>query len=60
MSGSVYPQGFEADLAVLNGDPAKDLAALASVRCTVRAGKIIHDGRLSMDRSQGEVSRDSK
>ena len=38
--------GFDADLAVLNGDPAKDIRALAAVRYTLRSGRIIYrDGR---------------
>lgn len=34
--------GFPADLTVLNGDPAKNLPALTSVRYTFRDGKIIY------------------
>lgn len=34
--------GYEADLVVLSGDPAKDLHALAVVKYTLRAGKIIY------------------
>ena len=33
--------GFDADLVVLNGDPSKNIRALADVRYTLRAGKII-------------------
>lgn len=32
--------GLEADLTVVNGDPAKDVRALADVRYTLRAGKL--------------------
>jgi len=32
--------GLEADLTVVNGDPAKDVRALANVRYTLRAGKL--------------------
>jgi imidazolonepropionase-like amidohydrolase len=34
--------GFEADLAVLDGDPSEDLGALARVRYTLCAGGIVH------------------
>jgi imidazolonepropionase-like amidohydrolase len=34
--------GFEADLVVLDGDPALDVTALARVRYTIRAGKILY------------------
>src|SRR5207237_441256 len=34
--------GLQADLAVLRGDPAKDIRSLADVRYTLRAGKIIY------------------
>ena len=32
----------EADLVVLEGDPARDIAALARVRYTVRQGRIVY------------------
>src|SRR5271168_3071506 len=32
--------GFQADLVILNGDPSKNIRALADVRYTLRAGKI--------------------
>ena len=35
-------RGLEADLVVLEGDPARDLRALTSVRYTVRAGEIVY------------------
>jgi imidazolonepropionase-like amidohydrolase len=35
-------RGMDADLVVLNGDPAKDVAAFAQVRLTMRAGHIIY------------------
>lgn len=34
--------GLQADLVVLNQDPAKDIRSLASVKYTLRAGKIIY------------------
>ncbi len=34
--------GFQADLAILRGDPAKDIQALTAVKYTLRAGKIIY------------------
>jgi imidazolonepropionase-like amidohydrolase len=34
--------GFQADLAIVKGDPAKDIQALAAVEYTLRAGKIIY------------------
>ena len=34
--------GFQADMAVLKGDPASDIHALTAVRYTLRAGKIIY------------------
>ncbi|NOK19196.1 amidohydrolase family protein [Corallococcus carmarthensis] len=36
--GLVKP-GFDADLVVLNGDPAMDVRRFADVKCTIRAGK---------------------
>jgi imidazolonepropionase-like amidohydrolase len=35
-------EGFQADLVVLKDDPSKDIRALAAVRYTLRAGKIIY------------------
>jgi imidazolonepropionase-like amidohydrolase len=35
-------EGMEADLAVIEGDPSADIAALASVRYTLRSGKIVY------------------
>lgn len=35
-------EGMDADLVVLHGDPAHDVTALAHVRLTLRAGKVIH------------------
>jgi imidazolonepropionase-like amidohydrolase len=35
--------GLEADLVLLEGDPARDLGALARVRYTVRQGRVIFD-----------------
>jgi imidazolonepropionase-like amidohydrolase len=40
-AGRVAP-GMEADLVVLDGDPARDIGALARVRYTVRQGRIIY------------------
>jgi imidazolonepropionase-like amidohydrolase len=34
--------GLEADLVVLNGDPADNQAALTSVHCTIRAGRVVY------------------
>jgi len=36
-------KGYDADLAVLKDDPAKDPTAFAKVRYTVRRGKVIYD-----------------
>ncbi|RKH91263.1 amidohydrolase [Corallococcus sp. AB045] len=38
--GRVKP-GFDADLVVLNGDPATDVRRLADVKCTIRTGKAL-------------------
>jgi imidazolonepropionase-like amidohydrolase len=35
-------QGFDADLAILDGDPVADLHNLAKVACTIRAGQVIY------------------
>ena len=35
-------RGFDADLVVLDGDPAKNVAALAKVHYTIRGGKVIY------------------
>ena len=40
-AGRVAP-GMEGDLVVLEGDPARDIGALARVRYTVRQGRIIY------------------
>jgi imidazolonepropionase-like amidohydrolase len=42
--GRIAP-GLAADLTVLEGDPSKDIGALAAVRYTIRDGKPIHKGR---------------
>jgi imidazolonepropionase-like amidohydrolase len=34
--------GLEADLVVLEGDPAGDIRALADVRYTLRSGRVIY------------------
>lgn len=34
--------GYQADLAVLKGDPSADIRALATVECTLRNGMVIH------------------
>ena len=39
--GSVEP-GKDADLVVLEADPALDVANFAKVRCTVRGGKLTY------------------
>jgi len=39
--GRIEP-GKDADLVVLEADPAKDAANFAKVRCTIRGGRIIH------------------
>jgi imidazolonepropionase-like amidohydrolase len=41
LAGRLAP-GLPADVVVLNGDPARDLGALASVVYTIRGGRIIH------------------
>jgi imidazolonepropionase-like amidohydrolase len=35
-------KGFDADLVVLEGDPALDVKNLAKVACTIRAGRVIY------------------
>jgi imidazolonepropionase-like amidohydrolase len=35
-------KGADADLVVLNADPAQDITAFAKVRCTIRKGKFIY------------------
>jgi len=40
-AGRITP-GFPADLVVLGGDPARDIRALAEVRYTLRAGRIVY------------------
>jgi imidazolonepropionase-like amidohydrolase len=40
-TGRIAP-GAQADLVVLNGDPSRSLRALAAVRYTLRAGKLIY------------------
>jgi imidazolonepropionase-like amidohydrolase len=35
-------KGFDADLAVLDGDPMADVSNLAKVAYTIRAGKVIY------------------
>jgi adenine deaminase len=37
--------GMDADLVVLDADPARDVTAFARVACTIRAGRIIFDSR---------------
>ena len=39
--GRIAP-GFEADIAVFEGDPSRDIRALSRARYTLRAGKVIH------------------
>jgi imidazolonepropionase-like amidohydrolase len=39
--GRVAP-GMDADLVVLDADPAADAANFAKVRCTIRAGRLLH------------------
>jgi len=41
--GRIAP-GLQADLAVVKGDPSKDVRALADVRYTLRAGQIVYSG----------------
>jgi imidazolonepropionase-like amidohydrolase len=38
--GQLTP-GFDADLVVLDGDPGSDVRRFASVRCTIRGGRVI-------------------
>jgi imidazolonepropionase-like amidohydrolase len=35
-------KGFDADLVVLDGDPVKDVVALAKVHYTIRGGRVIY------------------
>jgi imidazolonepropionase-like amidohydrolase len=41
-TGRLAP-GLDADITVVNGDPAADVRALAQARYTLRAGRILHD-----------------
>jgi imidazolonepropionase-like amidohydrolase len=41
-TGRLAP-GLDADVTVVNGDPARDIRALAQARYTLRGGRIIHD-----------------
>jgi imidazolonepropionase-like amidohydrolase len=45
----VIDEGLDADLVVLDADPAADAANFAKVRCTIRGGRLIHgpDGETS-------------
>lgn len=45
-SGGIAP-GFDADLAILNSDPAADITALAHVAYTIRNGKVIFHSQRS-------------
>jgi imidazolonepropionase-like amidohydrolase len=45
--GRVAP-GFDADLAVIEGDPEQDVAALGRVRYTLRQGTVIHPSTLPL------------
>lgn len=38
-------KGMNADLVVLSGDPAQDVAAFSRVRYTIRHGYVIYEGR---------------
>ncbi len=38
-------KGMDADLVVLDGDPATDVTAYAKVRMTIRGGRLIFDAR---------------
>jgi imidazolonepropionase-like amidohydrolase len=42
--GRIAP-GLQADLVVLDDDPTRDIRAFCEVRCTVRAGQIVHSAR---------------
>ena len=42
--GSVA-KGMEADLVILNADPARDVTAFSQVRYTIRSGKVIYSSR---------------
>jgi imidazolonepropionase-like amidohydrolase len=42
---------MDADVSVFVGDPGSDLAAFSQVRYTIRAGKIIFQGRPAPDRN---------
>jgi len=46
LRGRLAP-GMDADLVVLNADPAKDIAAFAQVRLTIRGGRILFDARVN-------------
>lgn len=38
-------RGFDADLVVLDGDPAKEIKAFAKVRYTIRSGRVIYQSK---------------
>ena len=43
-SGRIAP-GMDADLVVLEGNPERDITALARVRYAVRQGRVVYDGK---------------
>lgn len=43
-TGRLEP-GYDADIVVIDGDPARDIGALARVRLTMKRGRVIHDAR---------------
>ena len=43
-SGQIAP-GMDADLVVLDGDPAKDITALAKVHLVIRGGNVLYENR---------------
>ena len=45
-SGRIAP-GMDADLVVLEGNPERDITALARVRYAVRQGRVVYEGKLA-------------
>jgi imidazolonepropionase-like amidohydrolase len=43
--------GMDADLVLLQGDPADDIGAFDRVRATIRAGRVIHEADAKLTRA---------
>jgi imidazolonepropionase-like amidohydrolase len=47
-TGRLAP-GYDADIVVIDGDPARDIGALARVRLTMKRGRMLHDARTTAE-----------